>query len=77
MDKYICINVMDSDRLTFGKTYVKLNIPGSGYDHKFYNNWTFMTTNDRGENIFYDEKRFVTLDEYRELQINNLLYLHK
>lgn len=74
MDKYVCVDVELSDRLTLGKVYEKLNTVEKGYKkNDNYHTGSFLTTNDKSEEIYYNENRFVTLEEYREIQINKLI----
>jgi hypothetical protein len=62
-----------SDELTYGKVYDIL--PNRvGFDSRLVidsNNWWII--NDKGQEQYYFKFMFVTLEEWRELQLNKLL----
>lgn len=56
------------DTLTQGKKYLVQNSkdPLSNFS-------VYLITNDFGEDIYYDVRRFITIEEHRETILNNLL----
>jgi len=62
-----------SDELTYGKVYDILP-KQVGFDSRLVidsNNWWII--NDKGQEQYYFKFMFVTLEEWRELQLNKLL----
>ena len=62
----MCINDEGLDCITCGKVYYRLS---EGKDWKS----GLFIENDWGVRAFYFRNRFITLDEYRESQIDKLL----
>lgn len=66
-NNYICVNNTGLTRLTIGKTYTCIKYDESGIIGQI------LVVNDRDEQVTYKKERFVTVEEYRDMLLNNLL----
>lgn len=73
-DKIVCVNNSSIEHrktpkgLTIGKTYTVKNVEDLSPEIK-----NPEIINDFGEDVYYYYKRFVTLEDYRNLNINKIL----
>lgn len=73
-DKIVCVNNSSianrkiAKGLTIGKTYTVKNVEDLSPEVK-----NPEIINDFGEDVYYYYKRFVTLEEYRNININKIL----
>lgn len=72
--KIVCIKKYQSQglqlELTYGKIYESIE-SNLGLPLNQYNYWII---NDRGRKEYYSMSDFVTIDEWRQLQIGELIY---
>jgi hypothetical protein len=64
-DKVYCIDDNTKINITAGKFYEVI--------HQYSSNRKLVIVNDMGQVSRYDRYRFLTIEEYRERQLNNIL----
>ena len=65
--KIVCVdNIGYESELTIGKTYDLISYSSRSFS-------PYKVLNDLGQVYSFDEERFITLDEYREKQIDKIL----
>jgi hypothetical protein len=64
----VCINNDGQKHIQIGKVYTALN------NSDDFENCGLEILNENNDIVFYNIKRFVTIEEYRDRKINEILY---
>lgn len=68
----VCINSSEGDSYNFIESHESLTI-GKQYRVKYNGGYYIAIINDNGINSAYNPKRFITIDKWREKQLNKLI----